>query len=264
MNEAQTEQQALSKKFGRDSNMVWLDDLTIQCQGVKLQLTQGFDLKDSSAEVVSIFKHPSFVRDYVQCLEGVDARNVVEVGVKHGGSAIFFWNLLTPDKLCCIELSSAADQLTAYIKQQGLTDRLTAHYGIDQGDKLRLREILDGSFGEAPLDVVIDDASHLYTPSLATFEVLFPRLRPGGLYFLEDWAVHVKMARHGREPHGEEPPLHRLVHELLNVSMTHSGIISKVSCHRNFVVFERGKYTRDAGGLDVRAILDADSRVIEY
>jgi len=124
---------------------------------------------------------------------------------------------------------------------------------------------MDSRFGEAALDVVIDDASHLYTPSLATFEVLFPRLRPGGLYFLEDWRVHVALiAQHGREPHGEEPPLHRLVHQLLNVSLVHSEIISTVTCHRNFVVLERGRSALDAGGLDIRAILEADSLVIEY
>ena len=252
------------EKLGRDSQMLWLDKLTIQCEGVRLRLTHGFEIEESSAEVISIFKNPSFVHDYVHCLENMDARNVVEVGIKHGGSAVFFWNLLKPEKLCCIELASSADQLTAYIEQQGLTDRLTTHYNTDQADKTRLREILDARFGKAPLDVVIDDASHLYTPSLATFEVLFPQLRQGGLYFLEDWGVHVKMPQHGREPHGEEPPLHRLVHELLNVSMAHPDIISSVKCHRNFVVFERGKFPPDVTSLDVHAILAADSQVIEY
>lgn len=264
MNHVDTEHKAAPKKVSHGSDMTWIDPLTIQCEGVKLQLTQGLDLQKSSAEVISVFKDPNFVRDYVQCLEGVDVRNVVEVGIKHGGSAIFFWNLLTPEKLCCIELSPSAKQLTAYVERQGLADRLTAHYETDQADKPRLREILDARFGDAALDVVIDDASHLYTPSLATFEVLFPRLRPGGLYFLEDWKVHLMLAQYGREPHGEEPPMHRLVHELLNVSMAHANIISKVTCLHNFVVFERGKAKLDAGGLDIRAILDADSLEIEY
>ena len=34
---------------------------------------------------------------------------------------------------------------------------------------------------------MIDDASHLYEPSLASFETLFPLLRPGGTYIIEDW-----------------------------------------------------------------------------
>ena len=119
MNLGDTKLQAIPKKLSRGSEMTWIDDMTIQCEGVRLQLTKGFKLKDSSAEVVSIFKDPMFVRDYVHCLEGVDARNVLEVGIKHGGSAIFFWNLLIPEKLCCIELNSSAAQLTAYVERQG-------------------------------------------------------------------------------------------------------------------------------------------------
>lgn len=34
---------------------------------------------------------------------------------------------------------------------------------------------------------MIDDASHLLTPSTATFNPLFPRLRPG-LSVIEDWS----------------------------------------------------------------------------
>lgn len=264
MNQNDTEQEAMPKKVSRTSEMAWIDKMTIQCEGVRLRLTQGFELKKSSADVVSVFKNPFFVHDYVHYLDRSDARNVVEVGIKHGGSAIFFWNLLAPEKLCCIELGPSADQLTSYVERQGLADRLTTHFNTDQGDKPRLREILDAQFGEAALDVVIDDASHLYTPSLATFEVLFPRLRPGGLYFLEDWKVHVLLADYGRQTRGSEPPLHRLVHDLLNVSMAHPDIISTVKCHRNFVVLERGESALDAGGLDIPAILEADNRVVEY
>lgn len=267
MNQRDTEQHNHpTGKLGRDGDMAWIDKITIQCDGVKLRLTQAFNLKESNADVVSIYKDPIFVRDYIRCLEGIDAQNVVEVGIHHGGSAIFFWNLLKPDQLCCIELSSSAEQLTAYIERQGLTDRLSTYYETDQQDKPRLREILAARFGEAALDVVIDDASHLYTPSLATFEVLFPRLRPGGLYFLEDWRVHSNkiLAHYGREPYGEEPPLHRLAHDLLNLAMAHPDIISRVECYPNFVVFERGDSNLNAEDLDVRAILDADSQLIEY
>ena len=38
-----------------------------------------------------------------------------------------------------------------------------------------------------PLDLVLDDASHALDPTRASFEVLFPRLAPGGLYAIEDW-----------------------------------------------------------------------------
>ncbi len=264
MNQVDNKPQSATAQANQGRTVTWVDNLTIQCEGVRLQLTQGLNLRDSSAEVVSLFKDPSFVRDYVQCLEGVETRNVMDIGIKHGGSAIFFWNLLQPDTLCCVELNGSAQQLSAYIERQGLGERLRTWFDTDQGDKTRLRDILANDFGEAPLDVVIDDASHLYTPSLATFEVLFPRLRPGGLYFLEDWKVHATLPQHGREPRGAEPPLHRLVHELLDISLLHPELIARVRCHHNFVIFERGEATVDASGLDIRSMLAADNQTLEH
>jgi len=38
------------------------------------------------------------------------------------------------------------------------------------------------------LDVVVDDASHLYRLTVASFDALFQHLRSGGLYFIEDVA----------------------------------------------------------------------------
>jgi predicted methyltransferase len=35
------------------------------------------------------------------------------------------------------------------------------------------------------LDLVVDDTSHL-GPTRASFNTLFPRLRPGGVYVIED------------------------------------------------------------------------------
>jgi hypothetical protein len=61
------------------------------------------------------------------------------------------------------------------------------HYGVDQADRARLREIVRREIGDRPIDLVVDDASHLYLPTLATFEVLFPLLRPGGRFVIEDW-----------------------------------------------------------------------------
>ena len=51
----------------------------------------------------------------------------------------------------------------------------------------RLAEIVDEAFGDEPLDLVVDDCSHRYKPSRASFNELFPRLRPGGVYVIEDW-----------------------------------------------------------------------------
>jgi hypothetical protein len=48
-----------------------------------------------------------------------------------------------------------------------------------QDDEKKLKEL--GEF-----DIIIDDASHINSLTIKSFEILFPKLRSGGLYFVED------------------------------------------------------------------------------
>ncbi|MEQ8841723.1 MAG: hypothetical protein RIB98_12145 [Acidimicrobiales bacterium] len=87
-----------------------------------------------------------------------------------------------------IELNSGEQtDLTDYLSRSGLEESVRAYYGIDQSDP-GLADILDREFGDSLLDLVLDDASHLYWPTRASFELVFPRLRFGGVYVIEDWA----------------------------------------------------------------------------
>jgi SAM-dependent methyltransferase len=38
-------------------------------------------------------------------------------------------------------------------------------------------------------DIIIDDCSHIGKLTLSSFHILFPLLKPGGFYFLEDWGA---------------------------------------------------------------------------
>ncbi|MBB5803214.1 demethylmacrocin O-methyltransferase [Saccharothrix ecbatanensis] len=58
--------------------------------------------------------------------------------------------------------------------------RLHTHCG-DQSDAAFLERLETG-----PLDIVIDDGSHLSHDVISSFRALFPKLRPGGLYVVED------------------------------------------------------------------------------
>ena len=50
-----------------------------------------------------------------------------------------------------------------------------------------LRQIVEGELADE-LDLVVDDASHTYEETRASFEFLFPLLSPGGVYVIEDWS----------------------------------------------------------------------------
>lgn len=52
-----------------------------------------------------------------------------------------------------------------------------------QGDESFLAKVLEET---GPLDIIIDDGSHINRDVLTSFHYLFPRLRAGGLYVIED------------------------------------------------------------------------------
>ena len=68
-------------------------------------------------------------------------------------------------------------------------------YGVDQADQAGLVAIVDEVIPGQELDLVIDDASHRYDETRASFEVLYHTLRAGGLYIVEDWAANYAYAR---------------------------------------------------------------------
>ncbi|MFK8048313.1 MAG: class I SAM-dependent methyltransferase [Halioglobus sp.] len=226
--------------FPDQAKFTWIDEMSLQCGDITLQLMPGLACKPSSNESISLFKDPDFVANYVDCLRDHSIRNMVEVGVKHGGSAIFFWHLLELKNLCCIELSPRAPQLSSYIARSNLDKALHTHFGVDQADKEKLREFVAGDFSGEPIDLVVDDASHIYTPSLATFEALFPLIRPGGLYILEDWRASLLAVQRVKGA-ASEPRLDSLVHEILEFSTINPNIIPSIKCNKNFVVIERGE-----------------------
>jgi hypothetical protein len=76
--------------------------------------------------------------------------------------------------------------LRRYMEKRDVGGRLKTYWGIDQSDVGTLSNIALAEFDGA-IDLVIDDASHQFGPTQASFTCLFPRLRPGGLYVIEDW-----------------------------------------------------------------------------
>lgn len=144
------------------------------------------------------------------------------------------------------------------------------YYGIDQADRGRLTEILDEELGGEMIDLVIDDASHLYAETVASFETVFPRVRPGGLFVVEDWnadhltgeairhAIHhasdaerVQIERQLEATRNEQreadpdadrrAPLTKLAIELLLVRASSGDVIRDVTVNSGWLVVQRGE-----------------------
>lgn len=142
----------------------------------------------TSTSRLCVRKAPALVDATAALLREHQGGNIVELGICQGGSTALIAQLARPHKLVAIELDPApVPTLERFVDEHGLRDVVRPHFGVDQADRSRLRQIMDEELGDAPLDLVIDDASHLLEPTRISFEVLFPRLREGGLYVIEDW-----------------------------------------------------------------------------
>lgn len=154
------------------------DGVTIVC---------GYE-EGSSSERFFIVKQPPFVEAYLELCEHHQGATIVELGIAEGGSTALLALAASPKKLISLELDpDPLEHLSRFIADHDLGDVVRPIYGIDQADRAGVAQAVDGELDGDPLDLVIDDASHLLAETRTSFETLFPRLRPGGTYIIEDW-----------------------------------------------------------------------------
>jgi predicted O-methyltransferase YrrM len=171
----------------RADDLKRVDDKTFEVDGVVF--VSDWTAGASRADRFSVMKDPPLIEQYVELLRDHPSELVVELGVREGGSTALLALLGKVTRLVAFELTpSPAPALIDLIERHGLSERIRPYFGVDQADRERLRAVVDDEFGDQRLDLVIDDASHRLRPTRASFETLFPRLAPGGLYVIEDWS----------------------------------------------------------------------------
>jgi predicted O-methyltransferase YrrM len=157
-----------------------------------IKLAIGFSARPNQ---LTIIKPPPLIDDYRTLVAGFERPNIVEIGIAHGGSTALLAAIAEPAKLVSLEYEpDRLPLLDRFLEGHDLTATVRPHFGVDQSDRSRVAEIVAEEFAGLPLDLVIDDASHRYDQTLASFEVLFPLLRPGGLFVIEDWVGLHQMA----------------------------------------------------------------------
>jgi predicted O-methyltransferase YrrM len=198
-----------------------------------------------------LLKAPEHVEWYERLLREQTPRHIVEVGSYEGASSAFFAEIARPKKLVTIDRrATASPAFSDFITRRGFDDVIAPYFGVDQGNARRLREIADEEFGDAALDLVIDDASHLVDKTRTTFNCLFPRLAPGGTYVIEDWAwAHSVFAEKG--DWANERPLTALIFELILACGSHPMLVSNVNVFWDYAIAERGPAEIDAKSFDL-------------
>jgi SAM-dependent methyltransferase len=220
---------------------------------------EGAKAPDMEGADFLVAKPRWLVDRYVSLLERVRPLYIFELGFFQGGSTAMLLELARPRRLVAIDRThkrpGATKPIEDFAERRGLADAVVVHGGVDQGDRARLAEIVDQDFAGETLDLVIDDCSHRYEETRASFNELFPRLRAGGTYVIEDWPwAHSPV---GTEPlegfYPDQVPLSRLVFELVLALPGMPGLIDELTLDRGMVVVTRGPLEIDREGFDVSA-----------
>ena len=103
------------------------------------------------------------------------AVKLLEIGVHRGGSLEMWRNYFGPDaELHGLDINPAA--------RVEAPEDCEIHLG-SQDDPEFLKQVMDE---HGPFDIVIDDGSHQMDHQICSFETIYPRLAPRGLYVCED------------------------------------------------------------------------------
>lgn len=169
----------------------WIDESRFDLDGQTYRTARNdqLDGPPSTLEELVLVKSEPMLERYagLQQRFGPVSR-VVELGIYQGGSTAFLAQLLQPERLVAVDISpERVAALDDFIGANSLGESVHPVYGVDQADRERLTQVVHEHFGEELLDLVVDDASHHYLASRASFSLLFPRLREGGVFVIEDW-----------------------------------------------------------------------------
>ena len=210
---------------------------------------ERYQREDSTANRFVLVKRPWLVNRLAAAIADLEPDRIVELGIFKGGSTALLASLARPTKLTAIELEpEPVAALEEFVTANRLGDVVRAHYGIDQADTATLESLLRDDHDGEPLDLIVDDASHLYRETRTSFEFLFPRLRPGGVYIIEDWNW-----AHRREPlwqtrggwFHDRPALTNLILELMMIVGTSDELISRIVVFQDSVEITRGPLSVD-------------------
>jgi len=200
-----------------------------------------------------VLKPREAVDGYEALFAELKPRTMVELGIYNGGSAALFSQLATPEKFVVVDIGAGCEPLDRFLDRHDLRGTVVPYFGVDQADTGRLDEIMAAEF-DGPVDLVIDDASHLEAETRTSFNRLFPHVRPGGAYVIEDWGwAHTGLPRDAYMQ--GVPPLSVFIVELLVVAARRPRMIDRLVIDSFSATVWRGPADLRSGRFDVSAHL---------
>jgi cephalosporin hydroxylase len=118
----------------------------------------------------------SYIEEYERILEPYRYNStIMEIGVYHGLSIRMWDKYFIDSNVIGVDIQDYSEKIPQLLKEG---------YNIIMHDATKesfLDEVKDYRF-----DIIIDDASHLMQDQLKTFELLKSKMKPGGIYIIED------------------------------------------------------------------------------
>ena len=127
-------------------------------------------------------KHTHYLRNYEEYFRSLRDQEItlLELGVYHGGSMFLWRDYFQRGLIVGLDFNP--------IKIDDPSGRIRLYNGMQQDTALLDR--IAGETAPQGFDVIIDDCSHIGELTRISFWHLFDNhLKPGGLYFIEDWST---------------------------------------------------------------------------
>lgn len=196
-------------------------------------------------DLLFVLKEQWLIDRYAEIIRAMQPQRIFELGIHLGGSSVFMQALSQCDKLVAIDIKpERIGELDSFVQRKGLSERLGFHYGIDQSDHSALETIVAEEFAGQPIDLVVDDASHFLEQTRSSFNCLFPKVRPGGAYIIEDWSwahASIDWPDDTSAFFPDKKPMSRLLFEIVLACGSTQGYISHVDIDRNSAIVWRGE-----------------------
>lgn len=256
----------MSDAHDADSEMLPLPNGDFVFHGIPFKVVVGPDYQARKSDVDGVVLLKRYAMAVaVSAAAGGPIQRMLEIGVWQGGSAAF-WVLHRQEieKYVGVDLARVQLELPYELVTHPRWQRVRLVGGISQSDRSALAGIVKQEFGSDRLDLIVDDASHSYEPSLASFECLFPLVRTGGTYIIEDWAwAHLPGAWQSSDhPRACDVSLSTLVLRLvLLVAATQGQVASRVLVQPGFVAVIRGPAELDSS-FRLEALIPARGRAL--
>lgn len=226
---------------------VWEDRQTLRVNDVRFNVTSD-DHALRTFESTKDYFLLGKTREMIEWIAELGRCNrfdkILDVGIFKGGSVVLYDQLFRPSRIVALEYwPDPVPALTEYIAKNQREMAIRTCYGTDQSDRPKVQEILQQEFPKKNLDLIVDDASHLYFQTKETFNVAFPFLRTDGIYVIEDWAwAHWdgEFWQKDNAFYKDHPAMSNLLIELFMLCASRPDLIADIHVTFNTIAVRRG------------------------